>query len=178
MNNNQIILLKCTSEYPAKIEDANLLTIRDLGTRFNVIPGISDHTPGYIVPVTSIALGAKVIEKHFIIDRSLGGPDASFSMNPEEFKQMVENVRNAEKAMGKVDYELTPQKLKSRQFSRSLFAVKDISQGEIFTEDNVRSIRPGFGLHPKFLRTLLGKKATCQITRGTPITVDMICNRK
>ena len=172
--NDKIILLKCTSEYPAPLEDVNLKTIPDMMKRFNTIVGLSDHTLGISVPVGAVALGAKVIEKHFILDRNLGGPDAKFSLEPDEFKQMVTAVRSVEKALGKVSYELNEKLKKSRLFSRSLFAVKDIKAGEIFTEENVKSIRPGYGLPPKYLKGIIGKRAKCDIKRGTPLSWDLI----
>ena len=170
--NEQIVLLKTTSQYPAKIEDANLKMIPDMSERFGVLTGLSDHTQGIIVPVVATALGAVMIEKHFILDRSIGGPDVSFSLDEKEFTKMVEEVRNAEKSLGKVDYTLTDKMKGSRQFSRSLYVVKDIKKGDVFTEDNVRSIRPGFGLHPKYVSAVLGKKANRDITRGTALRLD------
>ncbi|AJD92134.1 hypothetical protein JMA_28170 [Jeotgalibacillus malaysiensis] len=167
--NDQIILLKCTSAYPAKIEDANLKTMQNLKETFNVEVGLSDHTIGITVPVVSVALGARVIEKHFILDKKIGGPDASFSLDPSEFKQLVESVREAEKAIGSVDYEMTDKKKKSREFSRSLFVVKDIKKGEIFTKENVKSIRPGYGIKPKHLYEVMGSTAYMDINKGTPV---------
>jgi pseudaminic acid synthase len=169
MGNDQIILLKCTSSYPAKIEDANLNTIPNMKETFGVEVGLSDHTLGITVPVVSVALGAKVIEKHFILDKSIGGPDASFSLEPNEFKQMVDSVRDAEKAVGKVDYSMNEKKKNSRLLGRSLFVVKDIKAGEKFTEENVRSIRPGYGLAPKHFNEIIGKTANIDIDRGTPV---------
>lgn len=172
--NDQIILLKCTSEYPAKTEDANLVTMQNLKETFNVEVGLSDHTLGVTVPILSVALGAKVIEKHFILDKSIGGPDASFSLNQQEFKLLVDSVRDAEKALGKVDYELTDKKIKSRELSRSLFVVEDVKGGEVFTEINVRSIRPGYGLKPQHIHSILGKQAKQDISKGTPVNWDII----
>jgi len=172
VGNNQISLLKCTSEYPASVEDANLLTIPDMEKRFAVIAGLSDHSMGSDVAIASIVLGAKIIEKHFIISRKTGGPDAAFSMEYEEFKKMVESVRNVEKALGKVTYELTEKIIKSRKYSRSLFVTEDIAKGEQFNEKNVRSIRPGDGLPPKFLKEIIGKKAKIDLKRGTPLNFD------
>ena len=169
VGNHDITLLKCTSSYPAKIEDANLRTIPNLKETFGVNVGLSDHTLGVTVPITSVALGAQMIEKHFILDKSIGGPDASFSLTPEEFKHMVDSVRDAEKSLGKIDYELTEKKQNSRILSRSLFVVKDIKKGEQFTEDNVRSIRPGYGMHPKYKKQVLASKATKDLKRGTPL---------
>lgn len=159
VGNNDIVLLKCTSAYPAKLEDANLAMIPSLANTFNVISGFSDHTLGATAPVVATAFGAKVIEKHFILDRSIGGADADFSLDKEEFADMITQVRNAEKLIGSVDYTLTEKKKKSRQFARSLYVAKDIKVGEIFTEENIRSVRPGYGMHPKHLKSLLGKKS-------------------
>lgn len=174
MGNDQIILLKCTSSYPAKIEDANLLTIQNMKETFGVEAGLSDHTLGITVPIVSVALGARVIEKHFILDKAIGGPDASFSLEPSEFKQMVEAVRDAEKAIGKIDYSMDDKKMNSRLLGRSLFAVKDIAMGEAFTSDNVRSIRPGNGLAPKHYNEILAKKASCNISKGTPLSWALV----
>ncbi|TGK09956.1 pseudaminic acid synthase [Leptospira fletcheri] len=174
MENEQIIILKCTSSYPAPYEEANLRTIPNLSETFGVISGLSDHTEGWSVPVAAVALGAKVIEKHFILDRNLGGPDSSFSMEPKEFKTMVNAVRQAEKSLGVINYDLSESVKKSREFSRSLFIVKDIKIGEMFTEENVRSIRPGFGLHPKYLDKVLGKVSTGDLKAGTPLDYSMI----
>ncbi len=159
VGNNNIALLKCTSSYPAPLEEANLSMIKDLANRYDVIAGLSDHTIGSLAPIVSICFGAKIIEKHFIIDRNIGGPDSSFSMNEQEFTEMVKSVRQAESAIGIVDYTLSEKQLISRAHSRSLYVVKDIKEGEVLTSDNVRSIRPGFGLHPKFYNQVLGTKA-------------------
>jgi len=169
MGNNDIILLKCTSAYPAPYEEMNLLTIPDMINRFKLPIGLSDHSMGWEVPVAAVSLGAKVIEKHFILDRKLGGPDSAFSMEPDEFAEMVKAVRNVEKALGKVSYKLSPKVKKSRIFARSLFVVEDIKKGEIFTEKNIRSIRPGYGLHPEYYHKILGKKARINIKKGTPL---------
>ena len=174
VGNNDITLLKCTSSYPAPIEEANLVMIPDLARRFNVQSGLSDHTIGSTASIIATVLGGTVIEKHFIIDRSIGGPDASFSMNEQEFKEMVKAVRDTEKAIGKVDYSLTDKQKSNRVFSRSLYVVVDIKAGEIITEQNVRSIRPGFGLHPKYLIDIIGKKAGRDITKGEPIKLEDI----
>ena len=174
LNNSQITLLKCTSNYPAPIEEANLLTIPDMKRRFGVEVGLSDHTMGVDVSLAAVALGAKVIEKHFILDRNIGGPDASFSIEPGEFKCMVNSIRNTEKSLGKVNYELNSNTRKSRDFSRSLFVVEDIKKGEVFTDNNVRSIRPGFGLKPKYFKDIVGKKAKTDIRRGTPLNWELI----
>ncbi|MEN4018365.1 MAG: pseudaminic acid synthase [Methanobacterium sp.] len=172
--NDQIALLKCTSSYPAPLEEINLNTIPNLKETFNTVVGLSDHTRGNSVPIASVALGAKIIEKHFILDRNLGGPDAEFSLEPEEFKVMVKSVREVEKALGKVSYELTEKTKSSREFSRSLFVVEDVEKGDKFTENNVKSIRPGFGLHPKYLKDIIGKTAGKDIIRGTPLNWDLI----
>lgn len=169
MGNYETILLKCTSEYPAPLEEMNLNTIPLLESKYNLIAGLSDHTLGISVPIASIALGAKVIEKHFIIDRKIGGPDSSFSLEPIEFTEMVKSIREVEKALGAKTLQLSGKAIKSRQFSRSLFAVKDIKEGEVFTEDNVRSIRPGFGLPPKYFKEVVGKKAGRNIECGMPL---------
>jgi len=172
--NDQIALLKCTSAYPAPMEEANLITIPDLTKRFSVMVGLSDHTVSNSTSIAAVALGAKVIEKHFILNRSIGGPDAEFSINPEEFKSLVQSIREVEKALGKVTYELSPKVLKSREHSRSLFVVKDIKAGEMFTNENIRSIRPGFGLHTKHLYEIIGKTAITNILKGTPLSWALI----
>lgn len=159
MGNNDIALLKCTSSYPAPIEEANMAMIKDFRNRFEIVSGLSDHTMGNTVPIVSICFGAKIIEKHFILDRSIGGPDATFSMNEQEFTELVKTIREAESAIGVIDYELTDKQLKSRDFSRSLYVVKDIKAGDLITEENLRSIRPGFGLHPKYYNQVLGTKS-------------------
>ena len=174
MGNNQIALLKCTSAYPSPLEEVNLKTIPNLKDTFKTVVGLSDHTPGISIPIASIPLGAKIVEKHFILDRKLGGPDASFSLEPEEFKTMVKSIREVEKALGEVSYDLTDKIKKSREFSRSLFAIKDIKAGAFFTEENVKSIRPAFGLPPKYLNDILGKKARIDIKQGTPLKWGII----
>ena len=174
MGNHDIALLKCTSSYPAPIEEANMIMVQDLATRFGVISGLSDHTMGATVPVVATCFGAKIIEKHFILDREIGGPDASFSMNEEEFTAMVKAIREAEKAIGVVDYTLTEKQAKGKDFSRSLYVVQDIKAGEIITKENVRSIRPGFGLHPKYYNEILGKKAIVDIEKGSRFVFQLI----
>jgi len=174
VGNNDITLLQCTSSYPAPVELANLRMIPNLAETFGVKSGLSDHTPGSAVAVAAVALGATMVEKHFILDRNLGGPDASFSMEPDEFKRMVDDIRVVEKALGKVNYSLTEKKLLSRKFSRSLFVVEDIPAGGVITEKNVRSIRPGDGMHPKFLKTVIGKSTTRSLKRGEPLEISMI----
>ncbi len=172
--NNDITLLKCTSAYPAPIEDANLLTIPDMKQRFGVKVGLSDHTEGSVVPMAAVALGAEVVEKHFIIDRSIGGPDSAFSMEAAEFKQMVENIRNVEAALGDVKYPTDSSKIKGREFCRSLYVAENIKAGETITEHNVRSVRPGFGMHPKYLPELLGRKATRDLELGDRMSWDVV----
>ena len=157
VGNNDIVLLKCTSSYPAPLQGANLNMIPNLAQTFDVISGFSDHTLGSTAPVVAVTLGAKVIEKHFILDKSIGGADADFSMDKQEFAEMIKAVRDTEKLLGKVDYSMDEKKKQSRRFSRSLYIAKDIKKGEVFTEDNIRSVRPGYGMHPKYLKNILGK---------------------
>jgi len=173
-NNSQLVLLKTTSAYPAKIEDANIKTMCNMKETFGVEVGISDHTMGTTVPVVATALGGTVIEKHFILDRSVGGPDAAFSLTPEEFKQMVQSVREAEKAIGVVDYSMNASKKNNRLLSRSLFFVEDVKKGELLTEENVRSIRPGYGMPPKHLSEIIGETAAQDIEKGTPVEWQFI----
>ncbi|MCF6349952.1 MAG: pseudaminic acid synthase [Flavobacteriaceae bacterium] len=172
--NNQITILKCTSAYPAKAEDMNLLTMVAIAKRFDVKIGLSDHTMGIEAPVVAVSLGAKVIEKHFILDKKIGGADAHFSLDEIEFTAMVKAVRTAEKMLGKVTYEMDEKKTKSREFSRSLFVVKDVKKGDLITKENVRSIRPGYGLHPKYYENILGKIFTQVVIRGEPLSLKMI----
>ena len=172
MGNENIAILKCTSSYPAPIEEANMIMVKDFAERFNMIVGLSDHTIGSTAPVVATCFGAKIIEKHFILDRSIGGPDSSFSMNEAEFTEMVKAVREAEKAIGKVDYNLTDKQKKGKDFSRSLYIVENIAEGEVLTEKNIRSIRPGFGLHPKFFKEVLGKKVKRNIEKGERLSLE------
>lgn len=172
--NNDITILKCTSAYPADPKDVNLLTIPDIKKRFDVKVGLSDHTMGIEGPVVATTLGATVIEKHFILDKSIGGADAHFSLDEKEFTEMVKAVRITEQMMGKVDYEMTEKKKKSRQFSRSLFIVEDVKSGDKITKENVRSIRPGFGMHPKYLSELLGKEFNQDFKKGTPMSLKFV----
>ncbi|MCX6144956.1 MAG: N-acetylneuraminate synthase family protein [Ignavibacteriales bacterium] len=174
MNNDDIALLKCTSSYPAPLEEMNLNTIPDIKERFDTIAGISDHTMGISIPIASVALGAKIIEKHFILDKSLGGPDASFSVEPKEFLDMTKAIRDTEKALGTVTYELSEKGRKSREHSRSLFVIMDMEKGAAITGENVKSIRPGFGLHPKYLKVVIGKKVNRKIPKGTPLTWEIL----
>ncbi len=172
--NNQIALLKCTSAYPTPYNEVNLRQIVTLQKKYGVVVGLSDHTLGIEVPIASVVLGAKIIEKHFILSRDSNGLDKDFSLEPQEFKQMVTAIRNIEQAMGDGSFEPT-EKIKSAiKFRRSLFAVQDIKKGEMFTSDNVRSLRPGLGLHPKYYYDILGRKATKDIERGDPLSWDMI----
>jgi len=174
VGNNDITLLQCTSKYPAPAELANLRMIPNLSETFSVKSGLSDHTIGSVVPITATALGATIIEKHFILDRKIGGPDAEFSMEPSEFKEMVANIRTAAKSLGKIDYSLSEDKVKSRKFARSLFVVKNIKAGEMITKENIRSIRPSNGMHPKFLPEIVGRHAVRDLTKGEPLAWSMI----
>lgn len=170
----EIVLLKCTSSYPAPAEEANLARIPDMAARFQVVAGLSDHTMGATVPVTAVALGAKVIEKHLCRSRQEPGPDSAFSMEPAEFKAMVEAVRIAEKAIGEINYDRTAAEAKSLAFRRSIFSSRDIAAGESFTKENTCIIRPSDGLEPKHINTVLGKSAAHFIPRGTPLSWDLI----
>ena len=174
MGNEKIALLKCTSSYPAPLEEANLKTIPDMIEKFNCVVGLSDHTLGISVPISAVSLGAKIVEKHFILDKRIGGPDSAFSIEPKDFELMVNAIRDVELSLGKVNYELSDKMKKSREFSRSLFVVKDIKKGEVLTEENIRSIRPGYGLHPKYFYNVIGKKANTDISFGTPLSWDLI----
>ena len=174
VGNNDITILKCTSAYPAPIEEANLIMMQQFAKDFDVKVGLSDHTLGITLPVAATMLGASVIEKHFILDKSIGGPDASFSLDEAEFTQMVKAVRGAQKAIGKVSYELTEKQKSGKQFSRSLYVSKDVNKGDVITKENVRSVRPGYGLHPKHLKDILGKIFKSDIEKGTAFSLDMI----
>ena len=174
MGNNDIALLKCTSSYPAPIEEANMCMIEDLAKRYNVITGLSDHTIGSTVPIVATSFGAKIIEKHFILDKSIGGADASFSMDEIDFTGMVKAVREAESAIGNVDYTLTEKQLKGKDCSRSLYIVENVKAGEVLTEKNIRSVRPGFGLHPKHYDEILGKQVTEDLQRGDRLNMNLI----
>ncbi len=171
--NDDIVLLKCTSAYPAAPEEANLKMIPNLAETFGVVSGFSDHTLGATAPIVAVTLGAKVIEKHFILDKSIGGADADFSLDKKEFAEMIKAVRNAEKLLGKVDYSMTEKKKKSRQFARSLYVARDIKKGENITEKNVRSVRPGYGMHPKYLKDIVGKKVLYDLFIGTAAKMEM-----
>ena len=176
MGNNQLAVLKCTSAYPAPFEEINLTTIQDYINRFGVISGLSDHTSGIEVGIASVAMGGSIIEKHIILDRSLGGPDATFSLEPKEFRNLVDAVRNVEKAIGTVNYELSEKVKNNRMFARSLFVVQDMKEGDLFDENNIRSIRPGYGMSPKYTGDVFGKKASSDIRRGTPLHSKLIEN--
>jgi pseudaminic acid synthase len=171
VGNNDVTLLKCTSQYPASVEDANLLTIPDMKNRFKTKIGVSDHTMGSLIPSVAVSLGATMVEKHFILDRKLGGPDSAFSMEPQEFKEMVLLVRQVEASLGKVTYDVSEEDKNRR---RSLFVIKDVTAGEFCTEENIRSIRPGYGLSPKYLKDIMGKTIKNDIKKGTPLTFSDI----
>ncbi len=169
--NNDITLLKCTSDYPASLEKANLLTIPDMKERFGVKVGLSDHSMTNTIPMAAVAMGAEVIEKHFILDRSLGGIDSAFSLNPEEFASMVKAVREVETALGRVNYEVSDAD-KGRR--RSLYVAENVKAGDVVTEKNVRSVRPGYGLHPKYLKDILGKSFNRSLEKGERFSLDYI----
>jgi pseudaminic acid synthase len=170
----QIALLKCTSAYPAPPEEMNLRTIPHLSEAFGVPVGLSDHTLGIAVPVAAVALGACIVEKHFTLSRDIPGPDSAFSLEPQEFKAMVEAIRTAEKALGEVHYGVSEREAQSRIFRRSLFVVRDMRAGEVFTDENVRSIRPGYGLPPKYLPEILGRRTVRDVEKGTPLNWRLI----
>jgi N-acetylneuraminate synthase len=170
----QIALLKCTSAYPAAPEEMNLRTIPELSRRFDVPAGLSDHTMGIAAPVAAVALGACIIEKHITLSRSVPGPDSAFSLEPPEFKAMVDAVRVAEKALGEVHFGASEREASGRAFRRSLFVVENLKRGELFTAVNVRAIRPGYGLHTRHLQEILGRQAARDIERGTPLSWDLV----
>lgn len=174
VGNKDVALLKCTSSYPAPISEANMAMVKDFPERFGVISGLSDHTMGSTVPIVATCFGAKIIEKHFILNKNIGGPDASFSLDEQEFTEMVKSVREAEEAIGKIDYSLTQKQKKGKDFARSLYVVNDIRAGDIIDESNVRSIRPGYGLHPKYLNDILGKRTKVDLPKGTPFDLKYI----
>lgn len=175
---HQIVLLKCTSAYPAPPKDSNLKTINHLSQTFGVPVGISDHTMGIAVPVASVALGACMIEKHLTLSRKITGPDSAFSLEPHEFKAMVKAVRTAEEAIGTIYYGISNQEKTSHAYRRSLFVVKDMKSGEMFSDENVRSIRPGHGLHTRHLKDIVGMYAAKDIDRGTPLSWDLVFSKK
>lgn len=174
VGNDDITLLKCTSSYPAPIEEANLVMIKQFAKDFDVKVGLSDHTMGIIAPVVATCLGASVIEKHFILDKSIGGPDAAFSLDEKEFTEMVVAVRQAEKSIGVVSYDLTEKQQAGKQFARSLYVAEDIKKGEVITEKNVRSVRPSYGMHPKFHNEILGKTASRDLEKGEPMKWEFV----
>ena len=164
--NMDVTLLKCTSSYPAPIEEANILMIKEMAERFGVNTGLSDHTLGLTVPIVATCFGAKVIEKHFILKKEIGGPDAAFSLDETEFTQMVQSVREAEKSIGEISYQLTDNQVAGKAFSRSLYIAEDIKEGELFTAKNIKSVRPGFGMHPKYYSKIIGKEAKKNFKKG------------
>jgi len=174
MGNYDVTFLKCTSAYPAPLNKANLLTIPDMKERFGVKVGVSDHSMTNTLPITAVALGATVVEKHIILNRNMGGPDSAFSMQPEEFSSMVKAIREVEEVLGDVFYPTNPSEITGRQFSRSLYVAEDIMRGDIITEENVRSVRPGYGLHPKYLKECLGKNINRDLGKGTRFDLKYI----
>lgn len=177
VGNDDIILLQCASQYPSRIEDLNLATIRNMRETFNVEVGLSDHTKSNVPAIVATTLGAKIIEKHFILDKTIKSEDAEFSLDKNEFAELVKEVRDAEKSIGKVDYSITKKKMNAKKLGRSLFIVKNVKIGEKFTEKNVKSIRPGNGISPKYYDEIIGKKANRDIERGTPFSWEMIDNK-
>lgn len=173
VGNNQIALLKCSSSYPAPPEDLNLKSIQYMIKEFNTVVGFSDHTLGINSAIVAVALGAEIIEKHLILDKNLSSLDSEFSCEPAEFNKLVKSVRNVEKSIGTFEYQFTPEMEKNREFGRSLFAIKDIKKGDILSEHNIKSIRPGYGIHPKYLKDIIGKNALKDIKKGTPLNWDL-----
>jgi N-acetylneuraminate synthase len=171
---DEIALLKCTSAYPSPADEMNLRTIPELARKFDVPAGLSDHTKGIAVPVAAVALGACIVEKHLTLSRADQGPDSAFSLEPDEFKAMVDAIRFAQKALGDVQFGPSAQEQASLAFRRSLFVVEDVKSGEMFTSKNVRSIRPAHGLHARHLPAVLGRRAACDIERGTPLSWDLV----
>ena len=174
VGNYDVTLLKCTSAYPAPIEATNLRTMLDMRDYFDVKVGLSDHTMGSDVAIAAVAMGATMVEKHFIMDRAIGGPDAAFSMQLDEFAAMVQSIRNVEKALGEVIYPTDPSQIKGREFSRSLYVAEDMKAGDIITEQNVRSVRPGYGLAPKFLPEMLGKQVNRDLKKGERMSLEYV----
>ncbi len=172
--NEQVILLKCCSAYPTPYEDVNLRAIPNLAETFQCLAGLSDHTMGTAVATGAVALGAKMVEKHMTLCRSDGGPDAAFSMEPQEFKEMVDNIRILEKALGKVTYDLSDKQAREREHSRSLFVAQDMKAGDVFTPENLRSVRPADGLHTKYYEQLLGRRITRDAKKGTPMAWSLV----
>lgn len=176
VGNRDITLLHCVSAYPAPLENVNMRTMVDMAECYSVKVGLSDHTMGADVAIAAVALGATVVEKHFILDRSIGGPDATFSMQKDEFAAMVQSIRNVERSLGNVVYRNNPAEIKGREFSRSLYVAEDIKRGDVITEKNVRSVRPGYGLHPRFLFEILGKRVNRDLVKGMRMVNDFIAN--
>lgn len=174
VGNEDVTLLHCVSAYPTPLELVNLRTMMDMAARYGVQVGLSDHTMGADVAIAAVALGATMVEKHFIMDRAIGGPDAAFSMQQDEFAAMVQSIRNVEKALGTVAYKTDPSAIKGREFSRSLYVAEDIKAGDVITEQNVRSVRPGYGLAPKYLPKIIGKKVNRDLTKGDRMELDYI----
>lgn len=174
VGNKQIILLKCVSEYPTPYEELNLKTLQNMSETFNCTVGISDHSMGNCVAVASVALGAKIVEKHITLSRKNKSADSVFSMEPDEFRNMINDIRNVEKAIGHVTYTLTKRQMKSRERSRSLYVSKNIQKGELFTSENIKSVRPGYGLHTKYYESILGKAAKKDLKKGTALSWDYI----
>lgn len=172
--NNDITLLQCVVQYPAKAEDSNLAVIPDLEKRLRVNVGLSDHSIGHEVAAIAAAMQASMIEKHFIMDHSIGGPDASFSMDKEEFREMVSSIRKTEQIIGQASYELDEDKKKTREFARSLFVTADVKAGDAITKENVRSIRPGYGISPKYIHEIMGRKFAVDAEKGTPFHWDLL----
>lgn len=172
--NDKLVLMKCTSEYPAVFEDVNLRQMIQMGKDYDCLFGLSDHTMGSLVATSAVSLGARIVEKHFILERSLGGPDAAFSMEPAEYKMMVDNIRSVEKILGTSEYQMSAKQEKSRVFMRSLYVVKDVKKGEKVTNDNVASVRPGYGMHPKHLKDMLGKTFNSNVEKGTRFSADLV----
>ena len=172
--NYEIALLKCTSSYPAPLSEANLSMIQDFTKKYDVVAGLSDHTLGITAPIVAISQGARIIEKHFILDKSIGGPDASFSLDETEFTHMVKSIRDAELIIGEEDYNLTPKQKEGKKYSRSLYVSQDVKKGELITNKNVRSVRPGHGLHPKYLNDILGAKFNVDLKRGDRLSFNVI----
>ena len=175
---NQLALLKCTSAYPAPLEEMNLRTIPHLSEAFGLPVGLSDHTLTISAPVAAVALGASIIEKHFTLSRATPGPDSAFSLEPDEFKMMVEGIRSTEKTLGTIHYGVNEKEAHSRVFRRSLFVVKDMEAGERFTGENVRSIRPGYGLHTRYLEEIIDRCASQSVARGTPLSWDLVAGTR
>lgn len=174
VGNNQLILLKCTSSYPTPLTDVNLNLIPKIASDFDCLVGLSDHTEGSLVPLGAVSIGARVIEKHFILDRTLGGPDSAFSMEPNEFKKMVDDIRNLEKSLGIAEYTLSEKVINSRGFSRSIYVVQDVKKGDTISSENIRSIRPGYGMHPICYTSVLGKIFNCDVEKGTRFSTNLI----